>query len=131
MDGLGIYGMVLLLAVVFIGLSLVLLATRWYVFPLLYLNFSYFGTRFVAVQDGSYLVMLVVVIAALLRARRRVLGHALMAVAIAMKVSPVYHDQRLQDGAGRPGSSPRLCGRPRRPVRRWDNYSTSSGSTRR
>ena len=66
--------------------------TRWYVFPLLYLNFSYFSTRFVAVQDGSYLVMLVVVIAALLLARAGLEAcHALMAVAIAMKVSPVYY----------------------------------------
>ncbi len=92
--GLGFYGMVLLLACTFIGLSLwYCLQTRWYLFPLLYLNFGYFGRRFVYVQDGSYLVMLVVVMAALLLARRgrRTACHALMALAVTMKLSPLYY----------------------------------------
>ena len=39
--GVGLYGMVLLLAVLFVTLSAVyFLRTRWYLFPLLYLNFA-------------------------------------------------------------------------------------------
>ena len=69
--GIGLYGMVAGLALLFLGLSLIyFLRTRWYLFPLLYLNFSYFGERFFYVQDGSYLVMLTVVMAALFAARR-------------------------------------------------------------
>ena len=50
--GIGFYGMVLLLATLFIALSLwYFLNTRWYLFPLLYLNFTYLGHRFVYVQD--------------------------------------------------------------------------------
>jgi hypothetical protein len=95
--GLGFYGMILLLAAVFIGWSLrYFLATRWYVFPLLYLNFSYFGYRFVFVQDCTYLVMLVVVMAALWMAKaRRPFAHALMALAIAMKITPLYYAKNL------------------------------------
>ena len=91
--GIGLYGMVLVLALAFLGMSLwYCLQTRWYLFPLLYLNFSYFSGRFVYVQDGSYLVMLCVVMAALLLARARKPGsHALMALAIAMKVSPLFY----------------------------------------
>ena len=64
--GIGFYGMVLLLAALFVALSLwYFLKTRWYLFPLLYLNFAYFGHRFVYVQDDSYLAMLVVVMIAL------------------------------------------------------------------
>jgi hypothetical protein len=95
--GIGLYGAVLLLAIAFIGLSLwYCLRTRWYVFPLLYLNFVYFSERFVFVQDGSYLVMLVVVMAALLLARAgRGACHALMAVAITMKVTPLAYAMNL------------------------------------
>jgi hypothetical protein len=91
--GLGFYGMVLLLAGLFIGLSLwYCLKTRWYLFPLLYLNFAYFSERFVAVQDGSYLIMLVVIMAALLLARAgRPLADLLMALAITMKLSPLFY----------------------------------------
>ncbi len=91
--GLGFYGTVLLLAALFLGLSLgYFLKTRWYLFPLLYANFSYLAYRFVFVQDGSYLVMLNVVMAALLLARAgRPLSHALMAVAIDMKITPLYY----------------------------------------
>lgn len=95
--GIGLYGTVLLLAIAFIGLSLwYCLRTRWYVFPLLYLNFVYFSERFVFVQDGSYLVMLVVVMAALLLARAgRGACHALMALAITMKLSPLAYAMNL------------------------------------
>jgi hypothetical protein len=62
------------------------------VFPALYLNFSYLGYRFVYVQDGSYLIMLVVVMAALLLARHgRASAHALMAFAVTLKLSPLYY----------------------------------------
>ena len=70
--GIEFYGMVLLLAALFVALSLwYFLKTRWYLFPLLYLNFAYFGHRFVYVQDDSYLAMLVVVMIALVLARSR------------------------------------------------------------
>lgn len=95
--GIGLYGMVLLLAFAFLGMSLwYCLQTRWYLFPLLYLNFGYFGERFVHVQDGSYLVMLCVIMAALLLARARRSGpHALMALAITMKLSPLFYATEL------------------------------------
>ena len=95
--GLGFYGMILLLACVFLALSLgYFLATRWYVFPLLYLNFSYLGYRFVYVQDCSYIVMLVVLVSALWLARaRRPLAHVLMAVAIVMKLTPLYYAKNV------------------------------------
>jgi len=97
--GIGFYGMVLLLAALFIALSLwYFLSTRWYLFPLLYLNFGYFGHRFVYVQDDSYLAMLVVVMIALVIARRarrarprREASHILMALAITMKLSPAAY----------------------------------------
>jgi hypothetical protein len=91
--GIGFYGMVLLLATLFVGLSLwYFLNTRWYLFPLLYLNFAYFGHRFVYVQDDSYLAMLVVVMIALILARsRRDAAHILMALAITMKLSPAAY----------------------------------------
>ena len=95
--GVGYYGMILALAVMFLGLSLCyFLATRWYLFPLLYLNFVYVSHRFVYVQDGSYLVMLVVVLGALLLARaRHPSSHALMAVATTMKLSPLYYAKNV------------------------------------
>jgi hypothetical protein len=91
--GIGYYAMVLLLAVAFLGLSLAyFLKTRWYLFPLLYLNFGYLGERFVHVQDGTYLAMLVVVMAALWLARTgRPSSHLLMAMATTMKLSPLYY----------------------------------------
>src|SRR5262245_37805320 len=62
--GIGFYGAILTLAVVFVVASArYFLKTRWYLFPALYLNFVYFGERFVHVQDCSYLVMLTVLIA--------------------------------------------------------------------
>jgi hypothetical protein len=95
--GIGLYGMVLLLAVAVLGTSLwYCLRTRWYLFPLLYLNFSYFSERFVFVQDGSYLVMLCVVMAALVLARAGRSGsHPLVAVATAMKLSPLFYATEL------------------------------------
>ena len=92
--GLGFYGLTLILAAAFLAASAwYFLQTRWYLFPLLYLNFGFFADRFVYVQDGSYLVMLAVVMAALLLARR---GHQriaalLMAAATAMKLLPMYY----------------------------------------
>lgn len=96
--GIGFYGFILGLACLFIGLSIVyFLRTRWYLFPILYLNFAYFGYRFVYVQDNTYLMMLVVVIVALFLARAgRNACHALMALAIAMKLSPLYYVKNLR-----------------------------------
>ncbi len=98
--GIEFYGMVLLLAAVFVALSLwYFLNTRWYLFPLLYLNFAYFGYRLVYVQDDSYLAMLVVVMLALVIARsarsRRETSHLLMALAITMKVSPAAYAREM------------------------------------
>jgi hypothetical protein len=89
----GFYLAILTLAAVFLGLSLLYcLRVRWYLFPLLYLNFRFLGERFAGVQDCSYLVMLVVVMAALFAARaRRPIAHALMAIAITMKLSPLFY----------------------------------------
>jgi hypothetical protein len=70
--------------------------TRWYLFPLLYLNFDYFSERFVYVQDNSYLVMLVVLIGALFLARAgHPACHAAMAVATTMKLSPLYYAKNV------------------------------------
>ena len=91
--GIGFYGLILILACVFLALSAwYFLQTRWYLFPVLYLNFSYLGNRFVYVQDNTYIIMLVVIMAALVLARyRNEASHALMAVAITMKLSPLYY----------------------------------------
>ncbi len=96
-SGVGFYGMILGCAILFIGLSLFyFLRTRWYLFPLLYLNFGYFSGRFVYVQDNTYLVMLVVVMLALFLARtRRVASHLVMAVATTMKLSPLYYAKNI------------------------------------
>jgi hypothetical protein len=96
--GIGLYGAVSCLAILFLGLSLAYcLRTRWYLFPLLYLNFGYVGERFFAVQDGSYLVMLTMVMAALFAARRRpAAAHTAMAMATVMKLSPLYHARLLR-----------------------------------
>jgi hypothetical protein len=95
--GIGFYGAILALAVVFVATSArYFLNTRWYLFPALYLNFVYFGERFVYVQDCSYLVMLTVVMAALHLARRgHASSHALVALATAMKLSPLYYVANL------------------------------------
>jgi hypothetical protein len=95
--GLLFYGMILLLGILFLALSLIyFVSTRWYVFPLLYANFAYLGYRLVYVQDCSYIVMLDVVMAALLLARaRRPLAHFLMAIAIAMKVTPLWFAKNI------------------------------------
>lgn len=95
--GIELYGMILICAAAFVGMSAwYFLQTRWYLFPLLYLNFTYFSERFVAVQDGSYLVMLVIVMGALLLARAGASAcHGLIAVAIDMKLSPLFYAANL------------------------------------
>ena len=97
--GLQLYGMVLVLAGLFLLLSAIyFLWTRWYIFPLLYLNFAYFAERFVEVQDGSYLVMLnIVIVAMLVATSRRATSHVLMAVSIALKLLPLYHLSQLPE----------------------------------
>src|SRR5258706_12106214 len=101
--GVGFYGMILGLACAFLALSAwYFLQTRWYLFPVLYLNFSYLSNRFVYVQDDTYIIMLVVVMAALVLARYRFeASHALMAVAIAMKLSPLYYARHISTMTGR------------------------------
>jgi hypothetical protein len=92
LTGLRFYGVILLLAFSFVGLSLMyFVRTRWYVFPLLYANFAYLAYRMIYVQDCSYLVMLNVVVVALMLARSRTaVAHTLMAVAITMKLTPLW-----------------------------------------
>jgi hypothetical protein len=92
-SGVGFYGAILTLAVVFVVASArYFLKTRWYLFPALYLNFVYFGERFVYVQDCSYLVVLTVLMAALYLARRgHAASHALVALATVMKLSPLFY----------------------------------------
>ena len=89
----GFYLLILGCAIAFLTLSLLyFVRTRWYLFPLLYLNFSYIGERFAGVQDGTYLIMLVTVVIALHLARaRRPIAHLLMALAITMKLSPLFY----------------------------------------
>jgi hypothetical protein len=96
--GVGFYGAILALAIIFVVASArYFLRTRWYLFPALYLNFVYFGERFVYVQDCSYLVVLTVLMAALSLARRgHAASHALVAVATAMKLSPLYYLTNLR-----------------------------------
>jgi hypothetical protein len=92
--GLGFYGGILLAAIAFLASSLAyFVRTRWYLFPLLYLNFGYFSERFVHVQDDTYLIMLVVIMAALwlARAGRAPAAHLLMGLAIAIKLSGLYY----------------------------------------
>ena len=94
--GIGFYGLTLALALLFIGGSAwYFLRTRWYLFPLLYLNAGYLADRFVYVQDGSYLVMLVCVLAALLLARRGRPNTPLLALATAMKLLPLAYARYL------------------------------------
>jgi hypothetical protein len=95
--GVGFYGLTLALAALFIGGSAwYFLQTRWYLFPLLYLNVGYLADRLVYVQDGSYLVMLACVMAALLLARRRHrAAPLLMGVATAMKLLPLGYLRNL------------------------------------
>ena len=96
-SGIGFYGSILTLAVAFVVWSArYFLETRWYLFPALYLNFVYFSERFVYVQDCSYLVMLTIVMAALHFARRgNRASHALVALATAMKLSPLHYVSNL------------------------------------
>jgi hypothetical protein len=88
--GLGLYGMVSGLAALFLLASAwYAQRTRWYLFPMLYLNFGYFGMQFFYMQQGSYLLMLTAVTGALFLARRgRTAAHPLMALAIVLKLSP-------------------------------------------
>jgi hypothetical protein len=97
LTGIGFYGLVAALALVFIGSSAVYFwRTRWYAFPLLYLNFGYFGARFFAVQDGSYLVVLVTISVGLwLSERRPAVTDMVMAIATVMKISPLGYAANL------------------------------------
>jgi len=101
--GVGFYGLTLALAALFIGGSAwYFLQTRWYLFPLLYLNVSYLADRFVYVQDGSYLVLLVCVLAALILARNGRRGASLlMALATTMKLLPLAYARYLPRLPGR------------------------------
>jgi hypothetical protein len=90
--GIGFYGLTLALAAFFVGASAwYFLQTRWYLFPLLYLNFSYLADRLVYVQDGSYLVMLACVVAVLLARRRGRGAELLIAFATAIKLLPLSY----------------------------------------
>jgi hypothetical protein len=91
--GIGFYGFITMLAFAFIVVSAAYsLRTRWYVFPLIWTNVAYLATRFFSVQDDSYLIMLAFVMAALCLARAGRRGaHVLMAIAIAVKLSPMYY----------------------------------------
>jgi hypothetical protein len=90
---LGFYGVMFAIGLVFLGLSAIYAdRTRWYIFPLAWLNTPYLARRFFYVADDSYLLMLVVCLVALLIARARRPGaHLLMAVATIMKLSPLYY----------------------------------------
>lgn len=91
--GVGFYGLILGLAILFVGQAAwYCFRTRWYVFVLLGVMGLFFAERFTYVQDCTYLIMLALVMSALLLARRgSTLADLLMAVAIAVKVSPLYY----------------------------------------
>jgi hypothetical protein len=93
---------------------------------LLYLNFAYFSERFVAVQDGSYLVMLVVVMCALLLARagRSGASHLAVAVATTMKLSPLFYAAHVAKmrAAHAAAFASILCAGLILPVAIWENY---------
>jgi len=95
--GIGFYGLILTLAVTFlVQAAWYCLRTRWYVFVLLGVCGLYFGYRFTYVQDCTYIIMLVIVMMALSLARRRPQAtHVLMALATAVKVSPLYYATTL------------------------------------
>ncbi len=98
---IGFYGFITLLALTFIGVSAAYsLRTRWYIFPLIWSNVLYFATRLFTVQDNSYVLMLLLMLAALClaRASRPAVGlskrrgaDVLVAAAIAVKLSPMYY----------------------------------------
>jgi hypothetical protein len=124
--GIGFYGMILGLAVLFLVMSAsYCLRARWYTFPLLYLNFSYLGERFFYVQDVTYLILLTVVMAALFLARRgHQPAHALMALAVTLKLSPLYYVKNLP-AMSRPMAAlflAILAAGLLLPVFIWDNY---------
>lgn len=91
--GIGFYGFISLVAFAFIfGSAAYSLRTRWYVFPLIWSNVAYLSVRFFSVQDNSYLIMLAIVLAALCLARAGRRGaHTLVAIAIAVKLSPMFY----------------------------------------
>jgi hypothetical protein len=95
--GIGFYGLILALAATFLGQAAwYCLRTRWYVFALLGVCGLYFAYRFTYVQDCTYLIMLGLVMTALTVARRRPEAtHLLMALATAVKVSPLYYAAHL------------------------------------
>ncbi len=95
--GAGFYGVMFGIGVLFLAFSAVYaLRTRWYIFPLAWLNVVFLTRRFFYVADDSYLLMLLVCLAALLLARARRPGaHLLMAVATIMKLSPLYYVKHL------------------------------------
>ena len=95
--GIGFYGLTLMIAALFLATSAwYFVQTRWYLFPLLYLNFSFLADRFVYVQDGSYLVMLACVMGALVLTRRRhQAAPLLMALATTMKLLPLGYARYL------------------------------------
>lgn len=101
--GVGLYGMVAGLAVVFVGASFwCFWRTRWYLFPLIYLNGQYLAERFFHVQDGSYLIMLLLVTGALLiSARLPGMSALLMAIGASAKLSPVFYGVTLRREPGR------------------------------
>ena len=95
--GIGFYGLMMALAAMFLWQAAwYCLRTRWYVFVLLAVCGLYFGYRFTYVQDCTYLILLVLVTTALSLARRQPQAtHLLMAVAGAVKVSPLFYGVSL------------------------------------
>jgi hypothetical protein len=95
--GVGFYGVMLAVTCTFLTLSAVYsLRTCWYVFPLAWLNVGYLARRFFYVAEDSYTLMLLVIVVALLLARARRPGaHLLMAIAVVMKLSPMYYIRHL------------------------------------
>jgi len=91
--GVGFYGVMLILACLFLSAcAIYCLQTRWYVFLVMCVNAPYIAERLVYVQDDTYLLMLLLIMGAMFLARaRRPICHLFMAIAIAVKLAPLYY----------------------------------------
>lgn len=99
--GLGFYGMLVLVEAAFLTLALVYcLRTRWYLFPLTYLN-AFLALRVYWVGGASNILVLLLMMVALLLARvRSPWAQVVMALSIVTKVTPAFYLVQLRRWAG-------------------------------
>ena len=94
--GLGFYGsMVLMELLLMVAIFIYCIRTKWYLFPLIYLN-PFIAYRFWWVGDLSNVLMLLVIMGALfLSTNKGPLKHIAVAVATGMKFAPIYYMKNL------------------------------------